>query len=244
MATSKLLNQYMEPLIGGRRRECRALVQDAISKGSTARSLYQDLIWPAMDRVEQMYRDDRINQATEHLATRINRVVADHLQTSLRQNEVLGKRVLITCAHGEPEELGAQMCSDLFEAEGWDVYLLGGGVPDDEVLMLVGQLQPELLLIIGSQPIDAPAVRQMIDQIREIGSCPTMNVMVSGGVFNRAADLWKEVKADLFAATAVEALVLASSATPRKPEIRMEGAPKKRRRRRRPPLLVQAEGQA
>ena len=244
MATSKLLNQYMEPLIGGRRRECRALVQDAISKGSTARSLYQDLMWPAMDRVEQMYRDDRINQATEHLATRINRVVADHLQTSLRQNEVLGKRVLITCAHGEPEELGAQMCSDLFEAEGWDVYFLGGGVPDDEVLMLVGQLQPELLLIFGSQPIDAPAVRQMIDQIREIGSCPTMNVMVSGGVFNRAADLWKEVKADLFAATAVEALVLASSAKPRKPEIRMEGAPKKRRRRRRPPLLVQAEGQA
>ena len=155
-------------------------MQDAISKGSTARSLYQDLIWPAMDRVEQMYRDDRINQATEHLATRINRVVADHLQTSLRQNEVLGKRVLITCAHGEPEELGAQMCSDLFEAEGWDVYFLGGGVPDDEVLMLVGQLQPELLLIFGSQPIDAPAVRQMIDQIREIGSCPTMNVMVSG----------------------------------------------------------------
>ncbi|MCZ6699328.1 MAG: B12-binding domain-containing protein [Planctomycetota bacterium] len=244
MATSKLLNQYMEPLIGGRRRECRALVQDAISKGSTARSLYQDLMWPAMDRVEQMYRDDRINQATEHLATRINRVVADHLQTSLRQNEVLGKRVLITCAHGEPEELGAQMCSDLFEAEGWDVYFLGGGVPDDEILMLVGQLQPELLLIFGSQPIDAPAVRKMIDQIREIGSCPTMNVMVSGGVFNRAADLWKEVKADLFAATAVEALVLASSATPRKPEIRMEGAPKKRRRRRRPPLLVQAEGQA
>ncbi len=244
MAMSNLLNRYMEPLIGGRRRECRALVQDAIANGSTARSLYQDLIWPAMDRVDQMYRADRINQATEHLATRINRVVADHLQTSLRQNEVMGKRVLITCAHGEPEELGAQMCSDLFEAEGWDVYFLGGGVPDDEILMLVGQLQPELLLIFGSQPIDAPAVRQMIDQIREIGSCPTMNVMVSGGVFNRAADLWKEVKADLFATTAVEALVLASSAKPRKPEIRMEGAPKKRRRRRRPPLLVQAEGQA
>lgn len=244
MAMSNLLNRYMEPLIGGRRRECRKLVQDAMENGSTARSLYQDLIWPAMDRVDQMYRSDRINLATEHLATRINRVVADHLQTALRQNNTMGKRILITCAHGEPEELGAQMCSDLFEAEGWDVYFLGGGVPDDEVLMLVGQLQPDLLLIFGSQPIDAPAVRGMIDRIRDVGSCPTMNVMVSGGVFNRAQDLWKEVKADLFAATAAEALALASAAKPRKPEIRVDGAPKKRRRRRRPPLLVQAEGNA
>lgn len=244
MAMSNLLNRYMEPLIEGRRKDCRKLVQDAMAEGRKARSLYQDLIWPAMDRVDQLYRSDRINLATEHLATRINRVVADHLQTALYQQESTGKRILITCAHGEPEELGAQMCSDLFEADGWDVYFLGGGVPDDEVLMLVGQLQPDILLIFGSQPIDAPSVRRMIDRIREVGSCPTMNVMVSGGVFNRAQDLWKEVKADLFAATASEALAMASAANPRKPEIRMDGAPKKRRRRRRPPLLAQAEGSA
>ena len=65
--------------------------------------------------------------------------------------------------------------------------------------------------------------------------------MVSGGVFNRAEGLGKEVQADLFARSSAEALERAAAAEPRKPEVRIPGAPKKRRRRRRPPLLVQAE---
>src|SRR5207253_2497586 len=75
---SNLLQQYMDPLIGGQRKACRDLVASALASGSTARALYRDLIWPAMSRVDELYRDDRINLATEHLATRINRVVADH----------------------------------------------------------------------------------------------------------------------------------------------------------------------
>ncbi|MFQ5501114.1 MAG: B12-binding domain-containing protein, partial [Phycisphaerae bacterium] len=145
---------------------------------------------------------------------------------------------------GEPEEISAQMCADLFESDGWEVFFLGGGIPQDEVTSLVGQLQPDMLMIVGSKPTDAPIVRQMIDTIREIDACPKMNVLVSGGVFNRAGGLWKEVKADFFASTASEALEIAGQAAPRPPEKRIPGAPKKRRRRRRPPLLIQAEARA
>lgn len=244
MAKSSLLERYMEPLIRGSRRDCRTVVLDAMAKGIAPRTLYHDLVWPAMARVDQLYREDRIDAATEHLATRVNRVVADHLQSSLDLGASNDKRVLIVCANGEPEELGGQMCADLFEADGWDTYFAGGGVPDDEIQRLVGQLRPHLLLIFGSKPTDAPGIRMLIDRIREVDACPTMNIMVSGGVFNRAEGLWEEVKADLFAATATDALEIAATAEPRKPVARVMGAPKKRRRRRRPPLLLQAEAKA
>ena len=241
MPTSELLRRYLDPLLQGQRQTCRDLIRTELDKGTHPRTLYHDLIWPAMEHVEQLYREDRINLAAEHLATRINRAVAEHLQVRLPRNEPLNKRILITCAHGEAEEFSAQMCADLFEADGWDVYLLGGGVPHDEVGSVVGQLQPAILLVIGSQPSDAPQVRQLIDHVRNINACPSMNIMVSGGVFNRAGGLWREVKADLFAETAGEALELAAQAEPRQHEARIPGAPKKRRRRRRPPLLAQAD---
>jgi methanogenic corrinoid protein MtbC1 len=244
MPTSELLRRYLDPLLRGHRQTCRELVKLELDKGTHPRTLYHDLIWPAMEHVEQLYREDRINLAAEHMATRINRSVAEHLQANLPRNESVDKRVLITCAHGEAEEFSAQMCADLFEADGWDVYLLGGGVPHDEVSSVVGQLQPDVLLIIGSQPSDAPQVRQLIDYVRSIGACPSMNIMVSGGVFNRATGLWREVKADLYAETAAEALELAGQAEPREPEVRVPGAPKKRRRRRRPPLLAVVEAEA
>ena len=77
--------------------------------------------------------------------------------------------------------------------------------------------------------------------IREIDVNPTMNIMVSGGVFNRADSLWKEVSADLFAKSAQRAIPIAEKAAPRTPAPVQPGAPKKRRRRRRPPLLTTPE---
>lgn len=242
MAMMNLLNQYLDPLLRGRRQDCREIIKGALREGLEPRTLYRDLIWPAMEHVDQLYRQDRINLASEHLATRINRTVADHLQTHLDRKPKIQKCILIACASGESEELSAQMCADLFEADGWDVFFLGGGVPNDEIISLVGQIQPDILLIMGSRPNEAPAVRQIIDETRKIDACPKMNIMVSGGVFNRAAGLWKEVKADLFAETAAEALELAQEAAPRQAGFPAPGAPKKRRRRRRPPLLAQVEG--
>ncbi len=240
MRRSRLMDQYMEQLLQGRRKQCRSLVWGALEHGAKPKSLYFDLMWPAMEEVEQLYREDRINIATEHMATRINRFVADQVQGNLKDAKPNGKRIVVTCADGEREELGAQRCTDLFESEGWEAYFLGGGVPNDEILSLVGQIRPEILLIYGMKPQGVPGARAVIDLIREVGVNPTMNIMVSGGVFNRAPDLWKEINADLFAESARDALKVAGEAIPRIPEVRIPGAPKKRRRRRKSPLLLEA----
>jgi methanogenic corrinoid protein MtbC1 len=241
MSAERLLDRFIPGLLSGRRQECRDILQEALAGGMEPLRLYREMVWPAMEQVEQMYRGDRINVATEHLATRINRCLADQLQSRLPRREPNGRRIIITCADGEPEELGAQMCSDLFEADGWEVFFVGGGVPVDEMLALSGSIRPDILLIFGTQPAGVASVRKLIDLIREVGANPTMNIMLSGGVFGRAEGLWKEVNADLYAATAMEALAVAADAKPRKPEVRVPGAPKKRRRRRRPPLLAAAE---
>ncbi|MCB9857878.1 MAG: B12-binding domain-containing protein [Phycisphaerales bacterium] len=244
MSNTRLFDRYVDPLLKGQRSTCRTLITEALEGGTCPKRLYQDVVWPAMEHVDRLYRDDHINVAVEHMATRINRTVADHIQSRLERSAKNGKRIIITSADGEAEEISAQMCADLFEAAGWEVYFLGAGIPRDEMGSLVGQLQPDTLMIVGSKPTDVPIVRQTIDYIREINACPRMNVLVSGGVFNRAEGLWREVKADFFAQTASEALEIAIGAEPRKAETKIPGAPKKRRRRRRPPLLAQMEASA
>ncbi len=237
MPLPNLLDRYMESLLAGDRQSCRRVFAQCLERTDNATRLYEALLWPAMEQVEKLYRADRINTATEHMATRIIRCLADQLQASLPRVQPNGKSVIICCADNEPEELGAQMCADLFESDGWVVHFLGGGVPHDEILMLVGARRPTVLLLYGTQPRGVPGVRKLIDTIREIGANPTMNILVSGGVFRRAPGLWKEVNADLYARTIGQALEMANRAQPRTPEVRIPGAPKKRRRRRRPPLL-------
>ena len=228
-----LLTRYLQPLLSGRRAECFQMITQAVDDGLPARTVLEDVVWPAMSQVERLYRDDRINTAVEHMAERINRTVADQMQAHLPVVPPNGKRIVIVCAELFREELGAQMVADLFQSEGWSTLFVGGGVPDDEVLALIGQHRPHALLIFGADPPQVPLTRRMIEHIREVDVCPTMNIVISGGVFNRAEGLWREVGADAFAETAAEVLELVSDLPPRIPGPPPRGTIKKRQRRRR-----------
>lgn len=241
MSTQSYLSAYMTSLLDGERKPCKRILERAAEDGASALEIYEGILWPAMERVDAMFREDRIGIATEHMATRINRWLASQFQARLPIADSIGKRIVITCAENEPEDVGAAMAADLFEAAGWETYFVGGGVPDDEILSLIGKYRPNVLLIFGTTPSGVPGVRRLIDLIREVGVHPTMNIMVSGGVFRRADGLWQEVNADIYAETMRDSLEMAGAAEPRKAEIRIAGVPKKRRRRRRPPLLANAE---
>jgi len=227
-----LLMRYMQPLITGRRAECFRLISEALADGAVAEDLICDILWPSMLQIDRLYRDDRINMAVEHMASRINRAVADQLQARLRQEPPNGKRLMVICSPGDQEELGASIAADLLQADGWEVYLLGGGVPNDEILNMVGQLRPEVLLIFGTRPEDVPETRKLVEMIREINVCPTMNIVVSGGIYNRADGLWQEVGADVFTPALRELRAVLRTLPPRQPGAPRVGLVKKRRRRR------------
>lgn len=227
-----LLTRFMQPLLAGRRAECFGLVHDALEQGAPPDQLLCDVVWPAANQVRRLYDDDRINAAIEHLATRINRTVADQLQARLPAGQKRGRRVIVASADNEGEELGAQIVADLFQADGWDVFFLGGGVPHDEIQAMVGQLRPDILLVFGASPDAVANTRAMIERIREIGVCPSMNVVVSGGIFNRADGLWQEIGADACAESPARVIDIVNELGPREPKSAIRGIVKKRRRKR------------
>lgn len=227
-----LLLRYMQPLLSGRRTECFQLINEAVRHGLEPRVLATDVVWPAMSQIDRMYRDDLISKAAENMASRINRTIADQIQPLLPRKARNGKRVIVSCAPCENQETGAQMVADLLEAEGWEVFFLGGGVPHDEILQLIGQLRPYALLVFGTLPEAVPDTRRLVEYIREVNVCPTMNILVSGGVFNRAEGLWQEVGADVFAPTAQELLLQMDALRPREAGTRRIGVVKKRQRKR------------
>ena len=209
MITEEMKVNYLGKLLVGDRIGCRNIIGETLQTGTPVSIIYTELFWPVMNEVEQLYRNHHIDLIKEHMATRINRTLVDQLQSKLPRNENRGLKMIITCADDEPEELGAQMCADLFESDGWEVRFLGGGVPNDEIMTMIAGLQPDIIFIYGVKPSGAPAVRKLMDTVRDIGACPKVRFMLSGGVFNRAEGLWDEIGADLFAPTAEEALKVA-----------------------------------
>jgi methanogenic corrinoid protein MtbC1 len=217
MIKQYILERYLEPLLRGDRKACRAVIEEALQNGIPANSVYINIIWPIMVEIEGLLRIDKITSVQEHLATRINRTIVDQLQNKLPHRPTKTRKIVICCAPNELQELGAQMLTDLFESDGWDVRFVGGGLTNDDILAFIHEYAPDILLIYGTAPKQAPDVRRLIDTIKAVNAWPNMRIMVTGGLFNRAEGLWQEMDADLYAATAPEALQIAliDARTPR-----------------------------
>src|SRR5438309_1868528 len=127
LESSDLAKAYLEPLLAGDRVTCRAVVEQAAAAGVTARELLNQLIWPMMELLQSLYKEDRITISQLNLATRLNRSLTDQICARLDRAEPKGKKTLIFCGDDEPEELGGQICAELFEADGWTVKFAGGG---------------------------------------------------------------------------------------------------------------------
>ena len=209
--SSGVFQKYLKPLLEGDRAECRKIIEEAMFAGATPRELICELLWPAMEMIQANHREDRINQNTLNLATRLNRSITDQVSSRLERKAGNGKRVLIFCGADEPEELGGQITADLFESDGWMTRFAGGGVPDDEVLNFIGEYRPHLLVMFGTLPSGVPSVRKLIDYLREVNSCPEMQVMCCGGIYKRAEGLSDEIGADLYAPDGAEAVKVANA---------------------------------
>src|SRR5205823_10371545 len=125
-----------------------------------------------------------------------------------------------------------QSCAGLFEAEGWNVRFAGGGVPEDEVLKLIGEFRPDLLVMFATLPGNVPAVRKLVDYLREVNSCPDMQVMCCGGIYKRAEGLAEEIGADLYAPDAAEAVSVANQDPQRKATVDQQTVGRMRRIRK------------
>ena len=242
MDLAEMFKQYLEHLFAGKRAQAYRLLADAHDRGLSARKILTLILWPAMEQIARLYRDHHISRIVEHMATRINRTVADRIAAVMAAKPVHGKTMAVACGDGEAEELGAQITADLFEADGWQVWFLGCGVPNDEILQFCGKNRPDVLTLYGTQPEGVPNTRRLVELIRSVGACEDMQILVTGGVFNRAEGLCDEVKADLFAPTARDAVKVVTEHPVRvpRPDVPEPGRRRKRKSRKRQMMNVDA----
>lgn len=204
-----VLERYLNALLSGDRQSCRSVIEETLQIGTPAHQIYMDIIWPVMVEIDNLYRDDRITPAQEAFASRINRSIVNQLQNKLPRRTGSGKRIVVVTADTQQAELGGQMTADLFESDGWHTRFLGGSINNEDILQFIHEYAPDVLLLYGYNGKDAPAIRELIDRIRQINAWPEMRIMLSGGVFMRAEGLWEEIGADLYAETAAEAVHIA-----------------------------------
>jgi hypothetical protein len=88
------------------------------------------------------------------------------------------------------------------------------------------------MVMFATLPSGVPNVRKLIDYLREVNSCPNMQIMCCGGIYKRAEGLSEEIGADLYAPDAAEAVNIASQSPQRRATVDQQTVGRMRRIRR------------
>ena len=199
MNLEALTERLFQALVSGNRPAAREVVDEATSGGLRAEDLSFRLFWPTLEMVNQLFRADQVTTLAHHYATRVLRSLVDQTQARYEQKSRRNQRIGLFSGPSETEELAGQLMADLAEADGYEVLFAGGGVAADEILAEVAERGIDILLMFAAAPQDAPGIRQLIDTVRSVNACPNLQIVVGGGVFNRAEGLAEEIGADLWA---------------------------------------------
>ncbi len=198
-----VLERFFTSLISGDRPGVREILDELFEADVPAERIVDHLIWPALEQIQQRTRADQLSQLSQQFATRLLRSTSDQLQPRYLAQPSRDLRALVTTGTDDAEELAGQLATDLLEADGYTVQYAGGGVANDELVAQIGASNIDRLVIFGSTPDTVPSTRQLIDRLHAVGVCPHLQIVVGGGVFNRAEGLAEEIGADLWASDPV-----------------------------------------
>ena len=200
MSIDKDVEHLMEICLRGDRREVRSYVDTCLTR-HPADELLVGVILPAIARAELIGREDRATASALNVLLQSLRIVVGSLIERLAitaADRGTTLRILLYSGSGNSEELQGEIMSAVLECDGHQVRFAGGGVPADDILSDVGRFNPDVLLLYASSAADAPAIREVIDTVRGIGARPDMQIVIGGGVFDRAPGLAEEIGADLW----------------------------------------------
>ena len=181
MINENLYNNYLSALLAGRRAECRQIVQELLDAGIEVKTLYSHLFQRSMYRVGELWENNRITVANEHLATSITESLLNLVYPAVFDTERIGKKAVISCSANEFHQVGGKMVADILELNGWDGHFLGANTPTDDMSQFIAETKPDLVGLSLSILSNMDHLKRAIEMVRS--DFPNTDLLIGGQAF-------------------------------------------------------------
>lgn len=181
MIKEQLYQTYLQELLAGNKANCNAIVNQLQTDDADFRSIYLDLFQRSLYEVGQLWENNTISVATEHIATAITESLLALLYPSLFLMDHNGRKAVVTCAMNEYHQIGGKMIADIFEVNGWDSHFLGANTPVPSLLEHIESYQPDVVALSLSLYGNMERLVATLHTIR--GNFANLDLIVGGQAF-------------------------------------------------------------
>lgn len=173
--------EYLDHLLMGRKSPCVDYVQKLLTQKIGVKELYTGLYRRALYDVGDLWAQNKVSVATEHMATAITEYLMTLSYSQLFLQPANGLRAVVTCVEQEYHQLGAKMVADILELRGWNAAFLGANTPLESLITFVTHTRPHLLCLSVSIYFNIPHFVKSVHRIRH--RFPELPIFIGGQAF-------------------------------------------------------------
>jgi len=173
--------EFLDLLLAGNRLKSSEYAQRYFTRNQSVLDLYENLIKKTMYNVGELWENNKISVATEHLASAIVEAILNEQYQHFNTTEIRTNTALVATVENELHQIGIKMISDVFDINGWKTHFLGSNTPTGDLLNYAKLLKPDMLAISISISSNFPILEAMIIKAKEV--LPNTLLLVGGQAF-------------------------------------------------------------
>jgi methanogenic corrinoid protein MtbC1 len=181
MIEERFYQDFLKALLAGKRQSCRDMVQGLLDAHIELKTLFTDLFQRSMYEVGELWENNKITVANEHLATSITDSLMNLVYPALFAVDRCGKKAVISCSANEYHQVGGKMVADIFELNGWDGHFLGANLPHEDLARFIQDVEPDVVGLSLSIIGNLDHLKRGIEVVRT--DYPNLDVLIGGQAF-------------------------------------------------------------
>jgi len=165
--------------------------------------LYENILAPALEKMECRLADKNICIWKEHVRTAIVRSIVECcypyvMEKKKELNYSAGGTAVVLCPPEEYHDLGARMVADFFTISGYKSIFVGSNTPYNDFKNAIDTIHPNLIAISVSNYYNLVCTKKIIEDLRKANH-NSLKIIVGGYAFDSSTENYKLVGADYYA---------------------------------------------
>lgn len=190
-----MLKQLIEHVVEGDEDEAKDLAQNCLDNGTSAWTIIQDGLIPAMKIVSEKYDKKEYYLPQMLLSADAFYNAFSIVKPLLKSGEGTGKgTIVIGVVEGDIHDIGKNLVKTVIEASGYECIDMGRDVMIEDYIAKVKEVKPDYLMLSTLMTPTMANMRRVIEGLVEEGIRDTVKVVLGGGPVSM--DFAKKIGAD------------------------------------------------
>jgi methanogenic corrinoid protein MtbC1 len=171
-STKKSKQQLFKKLTEGNIEASVKIYEEYVKIFNTS-DFFDRILKPVMHKIGDNWANERINIATEHVASNVAQTLVKIIMGKVTRNTNKDK-ILICVPLGEEHHLGCDVLETYLSIKGFKVYNMGTSVPTESILSFISNNKPEIVLLSITLEDNLPAGQRLVKKIKEQFDIPIL----------------------------------------------------------------------